>query len=310
MPFDAIIIGGGPAGLTAALYLLRAGCKVALVEKLIEGGQLFMTEEIDNYPGFPKGIKGYELAELFAEHIKNLDNLERFNKIVSHIEYSPNNVKVNFSTGDESIVGTTLIVCSGSHYRTLDLENESNLVGRGVSYCALCDGNFFKDRTVAVVGGGNSALEESLYLSKIVSKVILIHRRDSFRATQNYIDKVEALSEKIEIIRDSVIFSINGEGALNSLTVENVKTKQQSTIDVHGLFIFIGVEPNGTYLPEGLELDAQGFIHTDTEMHTNLMGVFAAGDIRSKLCRQVSTAVGDGATAAMAAFVYLEQLHV
>lgn len=310
MSFDTIVVGGGPAGITAALYLIRAGRKVAFVEKLVEGGQLFLTEEIDNYPGFPNGIKGYELADLFAMHLKDLSGIERFNKIVSHIEYSPNNVKVSFTTGDESIVGTTLIVCSGSHYKALGLENESRLLGRGISYCALCDGNFFKEKTVAVVGGGNSALEESLYLSKIVSKVILIHRRDSFRAAQNYIDKVEALPEKIETIRDSVVISINGEDALDSLTLENVKTKQQSTIDVHGLFVFIGVEPNGAYLPKGLELDAHGFINTDTEMRTNLKGVFAAGDIRSKLCRQVSTAVGDGATAAMAAFVYLEQLHV
>lgn len=310
MTFDAIVIGGGPAGLTAVLYLARAGCKVAFVEKLVDGGQIFLTESVENYPGFPKGIKGYELAELFAAHVKELSGVERFNKIVSNIEYEPNNIKVNFSSGNESIVGTTLIICPGSHYKMLGLENETKLTGRGVSYCALCDGNFFKNQHVAVVGGGNSALEEALYLSKIVSKVTLIHRRDKFRATQIYIDRVEANTEKIEILRDSIVTAINGENNLDSLTIDNVKTKQQSQLKVDGVFIFVGVEPNGDFLPEGLEKDAHGFIHTDTEMRTNLMGVFAAGDIRSKLCRQISTAVGDGATAAMAVFVYLEQGHV
>lgn len=304
--FDAIVIGGGPAGLTAALYLARSGCTVALVEKLTPGGQVLQTEEIENYPGFPKGIKGYELADLFAAHVADYP-ITHLHDDVSSIEHFPSHVTVQLA--ETSIEGKTLIVCSGARYRKLGLDNEAKLTGRGVSYCAICDGNFFRGLDVAVVGGGNTALEESLYLAKIVKKVHLVHRRDAFRGAKVYQERIHAQPEKISVVKSSVITAIHGDNKLEGITVKHVGTGVEQLLRVDGLFVFVGIEPNAEFLPSILQRDGQGFIHTDTEMRTNLTGIFAAGDIRSKLCRQVSTAVGDGATAAQAAFVYLEHLH-
>lgn len=304
--FDAIVIGGGPAGLTAALYLVRSGCTVALVEKLTPGGQVLQTEEIENYPGFPKGIKGYELADLFAAHVEDYP-IERFTEAVTTVEHMTDKVRVQ--VGDVWLEGKSLVICSGARYRKLGLQGEARLTGRGVSYCAICDGNFFRGLDVAVVGGGNTALEESLYLAKIAKKVSLIHRREAFRGAKIYQERIHAQPDKISLVNSSVITAIHGDDKLTGVTVQHVDTGQEQLLPVDGLFIFVGIEPNAEFLPQELQRDAQGFIHTDTEMRTNLTGVFAAGDIRSKLCRQVSTAVGDGATAAQAAFVYLEHLH-
>ncbi|MEG2172193.1 MAG: FAD-dependent oxidoreductase [Desulfovibrionaceae bacterium] len=304
--FDAIIIGGGPAGLTAALYLTRSGCSVALIEKLTPGGQVLQTEEIENYPGFPKGIKGYELADLFAAHVSEYP-IKRFSEAVSTVEHRQDRVRV--CLGDTWIEGKTLVICSGARYRKLGLQNEAKLTGHGVSFCAICDGNFFRNLEVAVVGGGNTALEESLYLAKIVKKVHLIHRRDAFRGAKIYQERIDAQSDKISIVKSSVVTAIHGDDKLTGITVQSVDTGAEQLLAVDGLFIFVGIEPNADFVPPEIHRDTQGFIHTDIEMCTNLTGVFAAGDIRSKLCRQVSTAVGDGATAAQAAFVYLEHLH-
>ena len=206
-------------------------------------------------------------------------------------------------------IGKTVIVCSGAHHKPLGLEGEDRLRGHGVSYCAICDGNFFRNQTVAVVGGGNSALEESLYLAKIVGKLYLIHRRDEFRGHKIYQDKLDAYGDKIEILRSSVVSRLHGENELTGLTVKELKTGEERHLPVDGLFVYVGYEPSTGFLPAEVVRDAQGFIITDTEMRTSIPGVFAAGDIRSKLCRQVITAAGDGATAAQAAFVFLEQLH-
>lgn len=302
--FDAIVIGGGPAGMTAALYLARSGVSVAMVEKLSPGGQVLMTSEIENYPGFPKGIQGWELADFFAAHLEGYA-ITRFNDEVREIVPAPADNRVR--VGDDWISGRTLILCSGARYKRLGLPDEERLTGKGVSYCALCDGNFFRGQVVGVVGGGNSALEESLYLSKLVKKLHLIHRRDDFRAAKCYQDKV-CIMPDIDVVRSSVVEAIHGDDRLTGVTVRNVKTGETSFLELDGLFIFIGFEPVGGFLPGGIERDEQGFVITDGEMRTNLPGIFAAGDIRSKMCRQVTTAVGDGATAANAAFVYLEQL--
>lgn len=302
--YDAIVIGGGPAGMTAALYLARSGVSIALVEKLSPGGQVLMTEEIENYPGFPKGIKGYELADVFAAHLEGYI-LDRYGDEVRAIEPAAGNNRV--CIGDTWITGKTVIICSGARYKRLGLPNEERLTGRGISYCALCDGNFFRGQTVGVVGGGNSALEESLYLSKLVKRLHLIHRRDEFRAAKCYQDKICILPD-IDVLRSSVVEEIHGEDALTGVTLRNTKTGETSFLPLDGLFIFIGFDPVAGFLPQGIAQDEQGFVITDGEMRTNLPGIFAAGDIRSKLCRQVTTAVGDGATAANAAFVYLEQL--
>jgi len=304
--YDSLVIGGGPAGVTAVLYLARAGCSVAWVERLSLGGQVLLTEAIDNYPGFPDGVKGWELVEKMAEHLRHY-SLDRYNQAVLAIDVGAGQHVVTLE--NEQLIAKTVVICSGATHRKLCLPNEEKFIGRGISYCALCDGNFFKNQDVAVVGGGNSALEESLYLAKLVRKLYLIHRRKVFRADKIYQDKVLALTDTIEPVLDTVVTSINGGNALESLSLRNVQTQEERELKVDGLFVFVGVEPQGQFLPAGLARDAQGFIITDVEMRTNLPGIYAAGDIRSKLCRQVATAVGDGATAGHAASIYLEQLH-
>lgn len=304
--YDAVVIGGGPAGITAAMYLARSGCSVLMPEQLAPGGQILQTEAMDNYPGFPKGIKGYELADLFAAHLEGLA-IDRPAAAVESVSGSAGQFVVR--AGDVEYGARTVVVCSGAHHRKLGLEGEDRLRGRGVSYCALCDGNFFRNQTVAVVGGGNAALEESLYLSKLVSKLYLIHRRDEFRARKIYQDKLTEQSDKITLLRSSVVTALHGEKELTGLTVKNLKSGEETLLPVNGLFVYVGFSPSTGFLPADLAKDEQGFIITDTEMRTNIPGIFAAGDIRSKLCRQVITAAGDGATAAQAAFVLMEQLH-
>lgn len=305
--YDSIVVGGGPAGLTAALYLCRSGLSVALIEMLAPGGQLLKTEEVTNYPGFPLGVKGWELADFFSAHLEGY-KLTRYNDNVTSFIHTPG--KNTLAVGGKDIIGKSIVICTGAVPKMLGLQRESELRGRGVSYCALCDGNFFRDQIVAVVGGGNSALEEALYLSRIVKKLYLIHRRDKFRATKHYQDKIMAANNKIKPILDSHVITLLGGNQLEGLEVENAKTQVKSQLEVNGLFIFIGYDPKNDYLPSEIILDTSGFVITDSEMRTNLPGIFAAGDIRSKQCRQVVTAVGDGATAATAAFSYIEQLDV
>ena len=304
--YDSLVVGGGPAGITAVLYLARAGCSVAWVERFSPGGQVLLTEAIDNYPGFPDGIKGWELVEKMDQQLGHYSP-DRYNQEVLSIDIGAKRHTVTLE--NKQITAKTVVICSGATHRKLGLSNEERFLGRGISYCALCDGNFFKNQVVAVVGGGNSALEESLYLAKLVRKLYLIHRRDMFRADKIYQDKVFSLKDKIEPVLDTVIASINGGDVLESLTLRNLLTQKEREVKVDGLFIFVGVEPRGQFLPAGLACDELGFIITDAEMRTNLPGIYAAGDIRSELCRQVATAVGDGATAGHAASIYLEQLH-
>lgn len=303
--YDAIVVGGGPAGITAALYLVRSGCSVALVERLTAGGQVLQTEFIENYPGFPKGIKGWELADAFAAHLDGT-LVDRFAEAVIGIE-SEVAGKYRVRVGEQWLECRSVVICSGARHKKLGVPREDALAGRGVSYCAICDGNFFRGQNVAVVGGGNTALEESLYLSKIVQKVHLIHRRDAFRGARIYQDRLEAAAEKVEVVRSSVVTAIHGDNALTGVTVRHLPTGEERLIPVEGLFVFVGYEPSVDFVPQDVKRDDQGFLITDTEMRTSVPGIFAAGDIRSKLCRQVSTAVGDGATAAQAAFLYLEQ---
>lgn len=303
--FDAVIVGAGPAGITASLYLARSGCSVALFEQLAPGGQILQTEVLENYPGFPKGVKGYELADLFAEHISDLNIRRPEGEIVS-ISGSGGNFLIKSGTGEE-FLGKTVLLCSGTHHRQLDLPNEQRLIGKGVSYCALCDGNFFRDQEVAVVGGGNAALEESLYLSRIASHVHLVHRRDSFRGTKTYQERIEN-SSKISLHMNSTVQELIGDDYLTGVRLKNLANGSNEILNVEGLFIYIGLYPLTDYLAFDLKKDEQGFLITDTEMRTEIPGLFAAGDIRSKQCRQVITAAGDGATAAQSAFIFLEHI--
>lgn len=307
--FDAVVIGAGPAGLTAALYLVRSGVSTAILEKSSAGGQVLSTAEIENYPGFPKGVKGWELADLFSAHLDEYP-VEKLRGNVTSLEVSQDeggHHQILLDEGMEPISARSIVIASGASHRRLGAPGESRLTGKGVSYCAVCDGNFYRDQDVAVVGGGNSALEEALYLSRIASKVYLVHRRDGFRGSKHYQDKVHAMPDKIELVTSHVIEDLKGDQELESMVVRHVHTDKLRDIPVKGMFIYVGMQAGSDFLPASLGLDPQGFVHTDAEMRTNLPGIFAAGDIRVKHCRQVSSAVGDGATAATAALSYLEQ---
>lgn len=304
--YDSVVVGGGPAGLAAALYLCRFGLRVALIEMMSPGGQLLKTYEVSNYPGYPKGILGWELADTFAAHLDEY-TLDRYAQTVQSIEThgSLHTIKLD----KESIQTFTVLITSGATPRSLGLAREEELTGRGVSYCAMCDGQFFKDQVVGMVGGGNSALEEALYLTKLVKKLYLIHRRDAFRADKHYQEKLLAQKDKVELVLDSVVTGLHGQNGLDKIDVKNVKTGATREIALSGLFVFVGLEAANSFFPSELQKDEGGFIVTDCEMRTNIPGIFAAGDIRSKLCRQVITAAGDGATAAHAAFAYLEHMN-
>ena len=305
MLYDAAVIGAGPAGITAALYLVRSGVSVALVESSAPGGQVLSTAEIENYPGFPKGVKGWELADLFDAHLAEYP-VARVRGDVTSVEAAEGGLyRISFAEG-EAIEAKAVVVCTGAKHRDLGAPGEDSFRGRGVSYCAVCDGNFYRGRDVVVVGGGNSALEEALYLSRIVNKVYLVHRRDAFRGAKVYENKIRE-TENIELITKSVIDEIRGGNAgMDSVVVRNVESGDIRLIEAEGLFVYGGMAPVSSFLPAQVERDAAGFIITDAEMCTSTPGIFAAGDVRAKRCRQVSSAVGDGATAATAALTYLE----
>lgn len=299
--FDTVIIGSGPAGMTAALYMARFGASVALIEKMTAGGLLLQTYEIENYPGFKTG-RGYELADQMEAQLAPYE-ITRIQSEVSSIENSDEGKKVVLEK--ETLLAKTVIICSGLNYSKLNVPGEAELIGKGVSYCAICDGNFYRGEVVGVVGGGNSALGEALYLATLAREVHLIHRRDQFRADKIYHDKVTA-TPNIKIHYSQVVEKINAsEDLLASITLRSTQDGTLSDLPLNGLFVFAGYTPSAEFLPDGLDVDKAGFIVTDTEMLTNIPGIYAAGDIRSKTCRQVVTAVGDGATAAHSAYTYL-----
>ena len=305
MLYDAAVIGAGPAGITAALYLVRSGVSVALIENGAPGGQVLSTADIENYPGFPKGVKGWELADLFDAHLAEYPVTRVRGEVASVAPAEGKLFRIALADG-ESLDAKAVVVCTGAKHRDLGAPGEDKFRGRGVSYCAVCDGNFYRGRDVVVVGGGNSALEETLYLSRIVNKVYLVHRRDAFRGAKVYEDKIRETSN-IELVTKSVIDEIRGGMAgMDSVIVRNVESGDIRTIEAEGLFVYVGMAPVSSFVPEEVTKDAAGFIVTDAEMCTSVPGIFAAGDIRAKRCRQVSTAVGDGATAATAALTYLE----
>ena len=305
MQYDAVVIGAGPAGITAALYLVRSGVSVARIENGAPGGQVLSTAEIENYPGFPKGVKGWELADLFDAHLAGYPVARVRGEVASVASAEGGLFRIALTEGD-SIEAKTVVVCTGAKHRDLGAPGEDKFRGRGVSYCAVCDGNFYRGRDVVVVGGGNSALEETLYLSRIVNKVYLVHRRDAFRGAKIYEDKIRETSN-IELVTKSVIDEIRGGNAgMDSVIVRNVESGEIRTIEAEGLFVYVGMLPVSSFVPTEVTRDAAGFIVTDAEMATSVPGFFAAGDVRAKRCRQVSSAVGDGATAATAALTYLE----
>ena len=305
MLYDAAVIGAGPAGITAALYLVRSGVSVALIENGAPGGQVLSTAEIENYPGFPKGVKGWELADLFDAHLAAYPVARVRGEVASVSSAEGGLFRIALTEG-EDLEAKAVVVCTGAKHRDLGAPGEDQFRGRGVSYCAVCDGNFYRGRDVVVVGGGNSALEEALYLSRIVNKVYLVHRRDAFRGARVYEDKIRE-TNNIELVTKRVIDEIcGGPAGMDSVIVRHVESGETRTIEAEGLFVYVGMLPVSAFLPGEVTKDAVGFILTDAEMCTSVPGIFAAGDVRSKRCRQVSSAVGDGATAATAALTYLE----
>ncbi len=301
---DVLIVGAGPAGLAAAIYSGRSQLDTLVLDQMMPGGQLLITEMIENYPGFHEGITGFELSEKFRQHAEKFGAKIENGKPVESVDLD-GEIFVVKAAGEE-FRGKTLIWAAGSTPRKLNVPGEAEFVGRGVSYCAVCDGAFFKDRTVAVVGGGDSALEEALYLTKFASKVYLIHRRDKFRAVKIIQDRVKK-NEKIEPVLNKVVVSINGKDFVESVTVRDTVTGEESILPVDGVFIFIGNEPNVAPVAHLVETTEQGFIVTDEEMKTKTPGLFAAGDVRYKPLKQVVTAASDGAVAAMSATKYLEE---
>ena len=295
--YDLVTIGGGPAGLTAAIYAGRGLLKTLVLEKLMMGGQATITHMIDNYPGFPDGITGPDLMEKFESQARRFGAEFRF-ATVDKITLD-GNIKV-LKVADGEIRAKTVLICTGAEPRRLDVPGETKLTGKGVSYCATCDGAFFREAVIAVVGGGDSAVKEAIYLTKFASKVYVIHRRDELRAEKITIEQAFA-NEKIEFIWDSVVEEIAGKHAVESVKVKNVKDGSTKELELEGVFIYVGMIPNTAFLKGFVELDEAGYVVADRDTHTDITGVFAAGDVRRKLSRQVATAVGDGATAAMAA---------
>jgi thioredoxin reductase (NADPH) len=301
--YDVIIIGGGPAGLSAGIYTSRSRLDTLLIERGLVGGRITDAELVENYPGFAEGISGMELGQLMqkqaAKYGLNITIAE-----VTGLELKGDKKVVRTSGGD--FTARALIIASGSERGKLGVPGEVEVAGKGVSYCATCDGPLFRGKTVAVVGGGNAAISEALYLAKFASKVIVIHRRDRLRATRVLEEKAKA-EAKIEFLWDTVVEEIEGEKALEQLSLRQVKTGQKSVLDVDGVFIAVGLKPSTDFLKGVLPMDAGGYIVTNERMETETPGIFAAGDIRQSSPRQAITAAGDGATAAVNAEIFLSR---
>jgi len=301
--YEVIIIGGGPAGLTAGLYTSRAGLKSLLLEHGALGGQMVNATLVENYPGFPEGIAGPELGSLMHQQAVRY-GLEVVTAEV--IGISQEQPYYSISTTEGSLEASGVIIAAGSEYRKLGVAGEERLSGRGVSYCATCDGFFFRNREVAVAGGGDTAITDALELSQHASKVYVIHRRDQLRAGKALQERAFA-HPKLEFIWDTVVEEVSGDKVLEELKLRNVKTGQQSNLKVNGVFVAIGLMPNSRSFFNIMELDDAGYIVIDETMATSAPGIFAAGDIRRNSPRQIAAAVGDGVTAAMSAFKYVQE---
>lgn len=301
--YELIILGGGPAGLSAGLYAARARLDHLLIEKGAPGGQVLLTDWVDNYPGFPEGLSGFDLVEKMTQHAKRFD-LNMLTAEVTKVDLSDEKRKVLHLTGDESISCDSLIICTGASANTLNVPGELELRGKGVSYCGTCDAPFYRNMHVAVVGGGNTAVQEANYLTKFASRVTIIHRRDELRATK-IVQETAFANEKIDFIWNSQVTSIEGENGVERLNLV-AKDGSTSTLDVEGIFVLIGVTPNNGTLPlDLLKAEEWGFIPTDIESRTAIPGVMAAGDICNKDVRQIVNAAGEGAVAVLAAENYL-----
>lgn len=299
--YDVIVLGGGPGGYTAAMYAARAGLDTLVLERMAPGGQMTETMQIDNYPGFEEGIDGITLGEKMKAGAERFGVQTRFAEALG-VDLKGKSKTVE--TDGDTFHGRTIILATGARHRHLGLEREEEMIGRGVGYCAACDGMFYRGKTVAVVGGGNSAAADAMLLSRIAKKVYLIHRRDTLRASKVYHDPLKK-AENVEFVWNSTVSGLQGEELLHGVTLNNVKTGEESALPVDGLFISIGRAPETGLFAGQLTLDQQGYIVADETTRTSLPGVFAVGDVRTKPMRQIVTAVGDGAVAALYAEEYL-----
>jgi len=299
--YHVIIIGGGPAGLTAGLYCSRSRFSTLLVEKGIIGGQITNAERVENYPGFPEGISGIRLGQLIHEQASSYGLETLSAEVVSAVPAERHNL---ISTSEGDFASESIIIASGAQYRKLGVPGEHEFAGKGVSYCATCDGPLFRGRAVAVVGGGDAAVTEALYLSKFASSVKIIHRRSELRASR--VVQQRAIAEpKIEFVWDTVVTGIEGDGVVKQLVLKSTKNARISMLEVAGVFVAVGSEPNSAQWRGLLPLDEGGYIITNELMETSIPGIFAAGDVRHNSARQVITAAGDGATAAVSAARFL-----
>ncbi len=298
--YDLIIIGGGPAGLTAALYAGRARLKTLLLEKISLGGQIMLTGTIENFPGFAGGISTEKLISSMRKQVEELDvevKIDEAAKIIYGDE-----IKIQGSEGEYQ--ARAVIIACGALPKQLGIEGENRFIGRGVSYCGTCDGPLFKDKDIVVIGGGDRALEEAIYLCGYAKKVNLVHRRGVLRASKILEERVRQ-NPKINLILDSIIEEVNGKDRVEGVRIKNLKTDSISNLSCQGVFIFVGIKPNTVFLGNLLEMDKTGFIITDQELKTSKKGIFACGDCRQKTLYQVITACGDGAIAADSAYKYL-----
>lgn len=303
--YDMIIVGGGPGGYTSALYAARAGFNVLVLEKFSAGGQMALTHQIDNYPGFEDGIDGFSLAD------KMKKQAERFGARSENAEVIKVNLTVNpkeIETAKGTFLSKTVLLASGANPRELGLDKETELIGRGVAYCASCDGMFYRGKTVVVVGGGNTAAADAILLSRIAKKVIIVHRRDTLKATRIYHEPLMN-AENVEFKWDSTVTELLYEDKITGVKIKNVKTGEESIIDCDGVFVSVGRKPATDFLGSQLDLDENGYIIADETTKTSIPGVYAVGDIRTKQLRQVVTAVSDGAMAVHSAEEYLAEEH-
>jgi len=305
--YELIIVGGGPAGLTAGIYAGRARLKTLLVEKLIHGGQMMTTDLVENYPGFPEGISGPELSDRMREQAVRFGLEIISDEVAELIAGTPENPTLTVVLEKKRLTAGAVIIATGAHYRRLGVPGEEELTGKGVSFCATCDGALYRDQEIAMVGGGDTALTETLFLTRFAKKIHLIHRRDALRGAK-YMQEQVLSHDKVQMHWNTVVQEFQGNQGLESVKLKDVKTGELRDLRVTGCFIAIGITPNTQWLGKLLPVDDWGFIITDQDMATQIPGIFAAGDVRAKKLWQIATAVGDGAIAADSVEHYLETL--
>jgi len=305
--YDLAIIGGGPAGLSAGIYGARAGLSTVILEQLSPGGQVITTDMVENYPGFTEPISGYEIAGKMIEQATKF-GVEIRSSDVTGINDPPGEDHKLLLMGDESLSALAVIIATGAHHRRLGVPGEDRFWGRGVSCCATCDGMFYRDKEVVVVGGGDTAVKEAMFLTRFASKITLVHRRDRLRATNILRDRILAMTDKVDFSWKTVVKEIMGDDNVAAVRLSSVDTGAERVLECDGVFIFVGFTPNTKFLDGFIKLDERGYVITDEDMATSVPGVFACGDARKKLLRQIITACGEGATAAFAAQHYVEDI--